>query len=220
MTCLEIGAGFGSIALWLANEVGENGLVIATEVKSDCLSVLNTYTNPNLIVKKHDIATDEIDSTKFDIIHSRFVLEHLPTREQVIKKLIKALKPGGWLFIEDADYSTITLTGSAAYMLAMQHYVSSIESKGSDYSWTIKIPHLFSAENLESVEAKGNVEIFRGGSEQAKFFMQNLYHLRAQLYKSGLKTEDLNKALLDLNNPNLWFSGPLVLSVFGRKPQI
>jgi 2-polyprenyl-3-methyl-5-hydroxy-6-metoxy-1,4-benzoquinol methylase len=218
MNCFEVGAGYGSIAKWLAKEVGCTGKVFATEIKDDCLAVLKTFEEKNLLVKAHDITKDEIELEKYDFVHARFVLEHIPNREQVLNKLISALKPGGWLFIEDAEYSTTTLTGSPAYILAMGNYVKSIESKGSNYSWTMKLPHLFSKEGLEMVEAKGNLETFKGGSEQAKYFMSNLYHIKEDLINSNYKEDDLTKALLDLNSPDLWFSSPMVLSVVGRKP--
>ncbi len=35
---------------------------------------------------------------------TRAVLEHLPAREQVLTQLVAALRPGGWLLVEDTDF--------------------------------------------------------------------------------------------------------------------
>jgi 2-polyprenyl-3-methyl-5-hydroxy-6-metoxy-1,4-benzoquinol methylase len=53
----------------------------------------------------HDIASDPHDAGSFELIHPRLVLEHLPTRLAVVEKLVAALCPGGWLVVEDLDFS-------------------------------------------------------------------------------------------------------------------
>ena len=39
-------------------------------------------------------------------MHARLVLEHLPERDRVLAALAAAVRPGGWLLIEDFDWST------------------------------------------------------------------------------------------------------------------
>ena len=39
-------------------------------------------------------------------MHARLVLEHLPGRDEVLASLANAVRPGGWLLIEDFDWST------------------------------------------------------------------------------------------------------------------
>src|SRR5215469_12728993 len=73
--CLEVGAGSGSVARWLASQAGSL---------------------PNLEVIQHDIVTDPLPGGAFDLIHARLVLVQLPARNQVLARLVAALKPGGW----------------------------------------------------------------------------------------------------------------------------
>ena len=54
--CLEIGGG-GSIAMWLAEQVGAEGHVTATDIDARHLEHL---TRPNLEVLTHDIVTDPL----------------------------------------------------------------------------------------------------------------------------------------------------------------
>jgi trans-aconitate methyltransferase len=37
------------------------------------------------------------------LVHARLVLVHIAERERVLRRLVSALRPGGWLLIEDAD---------------------------------------------------------------------------------------------------------------------
>ena len=50
--CLEVGAGRGSMAVWLAERVGDHGHVVATDIDLTYLKRLNV---PNLEVCQHNI---------------------------------------------------------------------------------------------------------------------------------------------------------------------
>ena len=98
--CLEIGGGGGSIAAWLSDRVGPTGQVLATDVDTRFLERLR---RPNLEVRRHDIASDPLPDRAFNLVHLRLVLMHLPQRDQVLKRLAGALRPGGWLLAEEFD---------------------------------------------------------------------------------------------------------------------
>lgn len=100
--CLEVGAGDGSIALWLSRRVGASGNVIATDVDTRHLDALDK--TDNLEVLRHDIVHDSLDGD-FDLIHARLLLEHIPS-EIVLSKLVHALARAGWLVIEALDYAS------------------------------------------------------------------------------------------------------------------
>ncbi len=53
--CLEVGAGRGSMARWLAQQVGEQGRVVATDVDT---TYLERLTIPNLDIRRHNILSD------------------------------------------------------------------------------------------------------------------------------------------------------------------
>jgi trans-aconitate methyltransferase len=39
----------------------------------------------------------------FDLAHARLVLSHIPEWEQVLRRMISALRLGGWIVIEDVE---------------------------------------------------------------------------------------------------------------------
>ena len=100
MHCLEIGAGTGSVSAWMADKVGARGRVMSTDIDLQFHGEMPS----NVIVRQHDIATDPLPREHFDIIHGRAVLQHVPTRDEVVGQLVDALKPGGWLLVEDGTF--------------------------------------------------------------------------------------------------------------------
>src|SRR2546426_2292033 len=102
--CWEIGAGGGSIAAWLCERVGDGGQVLATDLETTFLEKL-PYAN--LVVRRHDIVTDDLPEDQFDLVHARWLLHWLPTRKQVLARMIATLRPHGWLFVEEPDFLTL-----------------------------------------------------------------------------------------------------------------
>ena len=90
--CLEVGGGGGSIASWLSHCVGATGHVVVTDIDTRFLESLKL---PNLEVWRHNIVSDPLPETAFDLVHVRLVLVHIQDKEKVLEKLVAALKPGG-----------------------------------------------------------------------------------------------------------------------------
>ena len=90
--CLEVGAGHGSIARWLAEQVGPQGRVVATDLNPRFLTEIEL---PNVEVRQHDIRTDPLEPGLYDLAHCRAVLIHTPDPQRVVQHMVEALRLGG-----------------------------------------------------------------------------------------------------------------------------
>ena len=99
--CLEIAGGGGSIAEWLCGQVGSAGHVVATDLQPHFLEAIKAS---NLEVWRHDILGEPLPERTFDLVHARAVLTFLPQPASTVTKMAAAVKPGGWLLLEEPDY--------------------------------------------------------------------------------------------------------------------
>jgi SAM-dependent methyltransferase len=58
-------------------------------------------------VRRHDIRTDPLEAGTYDLVHCRAVLSHVPEPHPVVRRMVAALRIGGWLLVEDGDFSSI-----------------------------------------------------------------------------------------------------------------
>lgn len=103
--CLEVAAGAGTVARWLAEQVGEHGTVVATDLDTGFLEKLAGEV-PNLEARRHNIVTDPVDEGTYDLVHTRFLLEHLHSRQEALANMARAVRPGGWLVAEALQWTT------------------------------------------------------------------------------------------------------------------
>ncbi len=96
--CWEVGAGGMSVPRWLAGQVGPTGMVVATDIDTTWLGG-----EDRVRVLRHDVGADEPPATGLDLVHARLVLTHVPRRVAALASMVAALRPGGWLVLEEAD---------------------------------------------------------------------------------------------------------------------
>src|SRR5215211_5938531 len=95
--CLELGAGTGSVARWLAERCRQ-GRVVATDLDVRHLEPLREL---NVDVLRHDVVGDDFPAQSFDLIHARSLLANVPERDTVLQKIVRWLAEGGWAVIEE-----------------------------------------------------------------------------------------------------------------------
>ena len=176
--CLEVGGGGGSIAAWLADRVGPDGQVLTTDIDPRFLEALQ---HSNIEVRQHNIATDPLPET-FDLVHARLVLLHIPQREQALERMISALKPAGWLVIEEYDSASMPPDPavSPGEVLLRTHLAMMrlFEDVGINRRYGRLLFACLRAHGLTNVGAEARVLMFGHGSQGASMLRANYEQLR------------------------------------------
>ena len=193
--CLEVGAGGGSMAEWLCSVVGPEGVVVATDLETKFLSAIEA---PNLEIREHNIVSDPLEIESFDLIHTRAVLDHLPEREAVLRKLVEALRPGGWLVVLGGDFSTVCATELPAdeaefFDSGFASVVDAARAVGFDPFYGRRLGTFLRATGLNDVSMEGTIFEW-----DARHPLAQLYRLTFQrLEPLVLQAEKLTKDDLD-----------------------
>jgi len=177
--CLEVGAGRGSMAVWLAERVGPTGHVVATDVDTRYLQRVDV---PNLEVIEHNILEDPLEVLglgSFDLVCSRLMLFWLAGRQDVaITQMMKCLRPGGWLIDEDADWC-VPAPIDPTHPLYADYDAAWRDGdwwtvRGYDKAFGRKLPVLFERCGLEDIRHEARTEVVRGGSPWARWWILTL----------------------------------------------
>jgi DNA-binding winged helix-turn-helix (wHTH) protein/2-polyprenyl-3-methyl-5-hydroxy-6-metoxy-1,4-benzoquinol methylase len=220
-TCLEVGGGGGSIASWLCEHVGEVGGVLATDIDPRFLRALRY---PNLGVRRHDIRTEGLPEHQFDLAHARMVLMHLPERELALQRMLKALKPGGWIVIEEMDDLSIVPDGSVnpaeeelKVRRAFQHVLA---RRGVELRYGRLLPQKLRAQGFVNVGAEASVSIWNGRSAGTRLLKLTCQQLRDPIIGSGLISQsEFDAEMKRVDEPDFLMPSPMLWTVWGQVPQ-
>ena len=214
--CLEVGAGAGSIARWLVRQIGPTGRVVATDLDT---SFLENPAEANLEIWRHDLTYDPLPVAQFDCVHVRWLLDLLPERKALVKKLVTTLKPGGWLLVEEPDMFPIAAVSVEEYSRLMEAAITLLRSAGTNHHWARTLPAVLTAAGLIDVCAEADVDICQGGSPMAERRRLGLAQLREDLLQADLITEEeFDKGTACLSNSSHWLMDFASVAAWGQKP--
>lgn len=107
MTCLDVGCGGGVVTLEMARVVGPDGTAVGIDMDTVALELARQDAVDqgvsNVVFSEADV-TQLSEHEAFDFIFARFLLTHLPHPEQMVTRMVAALRAGGALAVEDIDF--------------------------------------------------------------------------------------------------------------------
>ncbi len=211
--CLEIGAGAGSIAERLAELAGPAN-VVATDLN---LTFLDPIADLGVTVLHHDVTVDEAPG-RFDLIHTRFVLDHLPEREAVIRKLASWLKPGGWLMLEIGT-TLPALSSHPANQRSMTVLADVMaERVGTAPEWARTLPVPLEEAGLTDCAAEGMIMPARGGGPLAHWLKCTTKLVEEHAVATGMITRDeLAEAYANYDQPSFVDYTWMTVAARGRR---
>jgi 2-polyprenyl-3-methyl-5-hydroxy-6-metoxy-1,4-benzoquinol methylase len=225
--CWEVGGGGGSIATWLGQRSGPTGHVLVTDLDPRFLLELATLDQPTVEIQRHDIGTDPLPAQTFDLIHARLVLIHVPERQEALQRMVTALKPGGWLVVEDFDttfidprYATTDAAAAALFqkVVAAQNRLMAARSGELALTWGRSLYRRLRAHGLVNVGMEGYLVVREGGSPGARLNAANFEQIREKAVGAGLITnEEVAHMLTLLDDPDFAISAPMMFTAWGRR---
>ena len=138
---LDLGAGLGQLTRAMARAVAPSGRVLGIERSAQQIAEARRLARADgeehLLelragdVMALDLAPDEWG--RFDVAHARFILEHVPDPQRVVRAMVRAVRVGGRVVLEDDDHDVLRLWPEPAGLYDLwRAYIRGYERNGND----------------------------------------------------------------------------------------
>ncbi len=172
--CAELGAGAGSIARWLSDRVGPDGSVTAVDRDTSLLAELGT--RDNVTVVTGDLGTVDLGSSCLDLVHSRSVLMHVEDPDQVVTRVVPALRPGGVVLFEEADGVPAEHAARRGDLPAA--FLAVMVPLATGWTWARGLAARLEALGLVDVHDDVREDLLRGATPGAAFWQETIRAIR------------------------------------------
>jgi ubiquinone/menaquinone biosynthesis C-methylase UbiE len=221
--CLEVGAGTGSVAQWLSTRIGPTGRIVATEINTRFLRLLNAS---NIEIRQHDITKDELEKGRYDLVYCRTLLMQLPEPERALKRMADAVRLGGWLMAEEWDYGSmfstnITNPSGAIFTTTWRAFIDFVREKRIvDPLFGRRVRGLIEQLGFVDMNQEGLTLMCRGDETLAQFDAATLLMGAKPMITAGLLTQGQHDIVQRLHKDRTFnYLGATMFSAWGRKPQ-
>ncbi|RPH37432.1 class I SAM-dependent methyltransferase [bacterium] len=225
--CLDAGSGPGFVTVDLREMVGPAGEVTALELSPFYLeqarkeAAQKGFTDIRFMQGK--VEEVSLPPNEFDLVFSRWVMSFAPDPEMFLLPLIRSLKPGGIIAIQDYYYEGLSLWPIGGAFDKMADVVRAYyRAAGGDPYVTGKLPGLFRAQGLSLLEFSPHC--LSGGPQSPimewghRFFTT---HTQAMVEKGAVSQREAYAMVGDWhehrNNPDALFFSPIVVDVAGKR---
>lgn len=215
----EVGAGGPSVPEYLASQAGPSGHVLATDIDTSWLGGDDsTYE-----VRRHDVSSEPPPGF-FDLVHARLVLVHVAKRAQALASMVDAVRPGGWLLLEEADPALQPLVcpdeSGAEQKLAnkLKHgFRKLMAERGVDLAYGRKLPRLLRDAGLDRVASDAYFPM--GGPACTELERATVEQIRDALIAGGITTDtEVEQHLDNVRSSRLDLATSPMVSAWGQKP--
>ena len=221
--CLEVGAGAGSVAARLCELVGPRGSVVATDIDTRLLSQANL---PQLEIRGHDIARDDLETNAFDLVHARHVLVHLPKDllPAALSKLVASLSTRGVMLVEESSFlsaraePSVEVRRRELYEAVLSRLHELYAEGGMLLDLGYQLFDMLGRVGFHCDGAEGRLRIVRGGSPEAQFHKQTFTQLRSAVLESSPSAAQRYDAFLRLHDDQQFaYRTRTTVATWGRK---
>jgi SAM-dependent methyltransferase len=150
---LDIGCGMGQLTRAMARAAGPRGRVVGIErsreqIEEGRRQAIAAKEANTVEVREGDAGDPPLHDGEwgtFDIAHARFVLEHVADPGRVVRAMVKAVRPGGRIVLEDDDHELLRFHPAIPeFETAWRAYMRAYEAVGNDPVIGRKLPALLS----------------------------------------------------------------------------
>jgi SAM-dependent methyltransferase len=213
--CLEIGAGAGSVARWLAGQCAD-GQVVAVDIDT---RYRDEQPRQNLSWRTADIRCLDFPDGSFDLVHSRVTFCHLPEREAMVTAAARWLAPGGWLVIGDP----MCMPAAGSVHEPIRRFFGALErgwqAQGSDMTrWAQTLPSQLARAGLRDIGVLTRANCLGDRGPYGRLALANLRQEGGYLVDRGLLSQsDVDSVIALCADPSFRDIRSITVYAWGRR---
>lgn len=206
---LDVGAGLGQLARAVARITGRTtvGVERSSEQIAEGERQARAAGEEGLLDLRRgearDLPLEDHEWATFDIAHARFLLEHVPDPLEIVKGMVRAVRPGGRIVLEDDDHEILRLWPEPPGLGAIWNaYMRSYDRAGNDPLVGRRLVQLL---HQAGAEPRRSTWIFFGacaGHADFELYVENLALIiegaADAIVSTGIAREDLSAAMSSL----------------------
>jgi SAM-dependent methyltransferase len=189
MSCLDVGCGSGDVTLKMVGLVGAEGNVVGVDRDQTILRLARQEAErQGLPVTFRRLDIEELaEESVYDLVFARYLLSHLPRPQRAVEIMVRAVRPGGRLVIEDVFFpGHVCYPSNAAFDHYLELYQAVASAKeGGDAAIGVRLLGMALEAGLVEVRVGLVVPTFRDGEGKwvARITME---HIREAVVGAGL----------------------------------
>ena len=191
MSCLDVGCGSGDVTLKMAALVEAEGNVVGVDRDQAILRLAGQEAErQGLSVAFYRLDAEELtEESSYDLVFARYLLSHLPRPERVVEVMVRALRPGGRLVLEDVFFpGHVCYPANAAFDRYLELYQAAARTnEGGDAAIGPRLLGVALEAGLVEVRVGLVVPTFRDG-EGKRVAQVTMEHIREAVVDTGMAT--------------------------------
>jgi ubiquinone/menaquinone biosynthesis C-methylase UbiE len=228
MRCLDVGCGSGDVTFELARLTGPAGSVTGLDMDQVKVGLATDEAAArglaNVTFRTANIR-DWAEPGAYDLVFSRFLLQHLADPGAALARLWDAVRPGGVLVVQDADFTGLFCDPpNDGFRFYAERYQRTLELNGGDPAMARKLYRMFLAAGLPDPQVRLAQSMGTGPDGDTKLLaLSTLEATSESIVSAGVATADeAAAAYADLAafiaDPRTLVGDPRIFSVWAHRP--
>ena len=211
----------------LSRAVREHGTVIGVESNPIRLNAARAFIEDahlcNVDIVEGSAVATGLPSGQFDLVHCRFLFAPTGHPDLILSEMLRLLRPGGYIAIQEPDGSCWNFTpGSASWMRLKTAIFGAIRAGGGDFNAGLHTFGMLRAAGMGEVSQRNACLACHGPDPYKQLPLQFANWLRPQIVDRMLMSEDrleeyLEDAITIAADPSTVMTTFLVTQVAARK---
>ncbi|MBE5463018.1 class I SAM-dependent methyltransferase [Mycobacteroides abscessus] len=213
--CLELASGGGSVTEILAT-MFPSGSVHAVDID---LAPLPANLPSNVTTSQEDITSEGFDpgSERYDLIHARYILSHLPSRDNLVRRAAQWLKPGGWLVSTEPFHLDPDSSAYPEVARAMRAYENVAQKGAADLRWSRRAPSIMASAGLTNISSIARPGLLGGGADRDRWAPLLSPVTDALIADGPVTADELATLHTNLANPDYIDIPQVIITTIGQK---